>query len=179
MGNERFDKLTDRQKQCLRLVRTGFTTKEIAGQVGASPDAIDKAIKLAMARIGADRRQLAARMLAEYEAECGVQPLAPQSSDLSTAGSSGEMSRSPSLVTTPPTVAEDRAFFIPDLGPAHQLPHSEKRGAKEGGDLGGTVNRVLERVVQIAGVLLMVLALAGLLSVAYHRWEQAHHIRPR
>ena len=44
-----FDKLTDRQRACLRLVRDGFTTKEIAGRIQASPDAIDKTIKGAMA----------------------------------------------------------------------------------------------------------------------------------
>ncbi|MDH7639226.1 helix-turn-helix domain-containing protein [Sphingomonas oryzagri] len=179
MDSEHLDRLTDRQKQCLRLVRAGYVSKEIAVRIGASPDVVDKVIKLAMARIGAGNRREAARMLDDHEAGCAVRRSDVRSPDLPDDDGTGEMGPPPSPVATPPAVAEDRAIFVPDLGAAPRPAHSEMREAKERRSIRDTVNRVFQRVVQIAGILLMVLALAGLLSVAYHRWEDAHHIRPR
>jgi DNA-binding CsgD family transcriptional regulator len=85
MATDPLERLTDRQKACLRLVRDGRNTKEIAQALDASASAIDKSIKLAMAKIGVNRRSEAARLLAAHEADRGYQPLAPPSPDLSTA----------------------------------------------------------------------------------------------
>lgn len=85
MGKDPFVRLTDRQKACLRLVRDGRNTKEIAQALDASVSAIDKSIKLAMAKMGVNRRSEAARLLAAHEAATGYPPLDPPSPDLSTA----------------------------------------------------------------------------------------------
>ena len=172
-----FDKLTDRQRACLRLVRDGFTTKEIAGRINASPDAVDKSIKLAMAKLGVDRRAAAARMLEQHEEIGRVQPLDPQSSDLPEMVGYGNIEAPPRSETVSPTVQEDRVAFEPILGSRHvSSPSSE---GVEDRTLRHTLDKIFDRVVRIAGITLMILALSALVSIVIHRWEEAHDIRPR
>lgn len=169
------DKLTERQKACLRLVREGFTTKEIAGQLGTSPDAIDKSIKLAMAKLGVDRRGVAARMLYERERQTGYLQLGPQPPDLSAAPKSDEVAPSPRDEVMSPTVREERASFDATHSPMPLIAKDEE----EGGSLKRTIGKVLEWVTRAAGVILMIIALAyfGTVVARYH--EEAHHLRPR
>ena len=56
--------LTDRQRECLILVAQGYETKEIARQIGLSPDTVDMHIKNALKRLGVSSRREAARMVA-------------------------------------------------------------------------------------------------------------------
>lgn len=172
-----FDRLTDRQKACLRLVRDGFTTKEIAARIGASPDAIDKSIKLAMAKLGTDRRSVAARMLDRHEGVGWVQPLDPQLPDLPELGDPGDFGVPARSEAVSPTVREERIVFEPILGLGQASQPSSERGEKWG--LRQTLDRIFDRVVRIAGITFMVLALSMLVSIVIHRWEETHDIRPR
>lgn len=61
------DKLTDRQKDCLRLVAQGFTSKEIGRLLDLSPSTVDNHVTSAVQSLGAPNRGSAARALAEIE----------------------------------------------------------------------------------------------------------------
>lgn len=69
------DRLTERERQCLRLVHRGFTSKEIAGQLGISTDRVNKLTGSAKRKLGVSRRTIAARMLAEEEQPGSPEPL--------------------------------------------------------------------------------------------------------
>jgi DNA-binding CsgD family transcriptional regulator len=78
-----FERLTDAQRECLRLVFTHHSTKEMAVLLGISPSAVDKRIERAVQIIGASSRFAAARMLVESEASGGgVDRLTWQTSDV-------------------------------------------------------------------------------------------------
>jgi len=77
-----FARLTDRQRQCLRLVLGRRNSAEIAREMAASPTAIDKQIKKAMATLGVNSRFEAARLLAEHESGQGSTLWTPQKPDL-------------------------------------------------------------------------------------------------
>ncbi len=59
--------LTERQKECLRLVAASFQEKEIARELGIHHETVRKHIKGAMAKLGTNSRFVAARALAEHE----------------------------------------------------------------------------------------------------------------
>lgn len=61
------DELTDGQRECLRLVLSHHSSKEIAAQLGVSPSAVDKRIERAVQTLGAGSRFAAARRLAAGE----------------------------------------------------------------------------------------------------------------
>jgi DNA-binding CsgD family transcriptional regulator len=61
------DKLSEGQKDCLRLVLQLKQTKEIARELGISPDTVKQRIGIAMRTLGADSRVQAARMLETEE----------------------------------------------------------------------------------------------------------------
>jgi len=65
------EKLTERQRACLRLVGEGYVTKEIARRLEISDLRAGKDIDAAMRKLGVSRRIDAARLLAEHE-ERGV-----------------------------------------------------------------------------------------------------------
>src|SRR3954471_9535190 len=67
MNSDRIERLTDKQRECLRLVYRHMETKEIARVLGLSPDGVTQRIKTAMRTLSVDRRRDAARILAEAE----------------------------------------------------------------------------------------------------------------
>ncbi len=67
MGDDRFDKLTDRQRECLRLVHSGHEVKEIARALGIGPSAVVERLRAARKTLGVDSSRQAARMLAQEE----------------------------------------------------------------------------------------------------------------
>ena len=77
MNNERFDRLTNRQREYLRQVFQHRNSQEIAFAAGVSARAVDKQLQLAKDTIGATSRFEAARLFAEYEA--GVEGFYPAS----------------------------------------------------------------------------------------------------
>lgn len=61
-------RLTERQKDCLRLVARGYRSKEIGRLLGISYTTVDNHVRLALEIMGASDRGEAARALAAYEA---------------------------------------------------------------------------------------------------------------
>jgi DNA-binding CsgD family transcriptional regulator len=59
--------LSEGQKNCLRLVAKGMSSKEIAKVIGLTPQTVDTYLKAALARTGAPNRREAARMLVTWE----------------------------------------------------------------------------------------------------------------
>lgn len=87
--------LSDKQRQCLRLVGRGMSSKEIAIETGLTPLTVDTYLKAAISKLGVSNRREAARMFAEMEASRGLgspSPMVaaslpePQSRDATAAG---------------------------------------------------------------------------------------------
>jgi len=85
MNQARLDRLTDKQRECLRLVYAHMSSKEIAPLLGVEPGTVDQYIKAAMRILGTSDRRAAARMLAEHEDRI-VQPLVYQPLDIAVGG---------------------------------------------------------------------------------------------
>jgi DNA-binding CsgD family transcriptional regulator len=64
---EQFQELTDKQKECLRLVSHNYSSKEIGRKLGVSPYAVDQRLRIATRNLGVDSRFEAARLLAATE----------------------------------------------------------------------------------------------------------------
>jgi DNA-binding CsgD family transcriptional regulator len=58
-------RLSERQKQCLELVASGHTSKQIARQLNLSPSTVDNHLNAALERLGVDSRALAARIFVQ------------------------------------------------------------------------------------------------------------------
>jgi DNA-binding CsgD family transcriptional regulator len=67
MTEHAFERLTEKQKECLRLVLRRNSSKEIALELGISPHTVDARLKGALKALNTASRFEAARMLAEYE----------------------------------------------------------------------------------------------------------------
>ncbi len=67
-------RLSEGQRDCLRMVYRHMETKEIARVLGISPDGVTQRIKTAMRILGVDRRRDAALILAQHE---GTEPYPP------------------------------------------------------------------------------------------------------
>ena len=67
-------RLSEGQRECLRMVYRHMETKEIARTLGLSPDGVTQRIKTAMRILGVNRRRDAALLLAQYE---GTKPYPP------------------------------------------------------------------------------------------------------
>jgi len=57
------DRLTERQKQCLRLVGQGYTSKQISPLLGISPATIDNHVRAALEILQVETRAEAARLV--------------------------------------------------------------------------------------------------------------------
>jgi len=69
------ERLSERQKDCLRLVARGYTSKEIGRQIGISPATVDNHVRAALDNLRVESRAEAARILTAAEAD---QPLTSQ-----------------------------------------------------------------------------------------------------
>jgi len=79
-------RLSDGQRQCLRMVLRHMSSKEIARALDISPHTVDQRLRLAMTIVGASNRIEAARRLAAAEGEAPpYQPLTYQSSPIARA----------------------------------------------------------------------------------------------
>src|SRR6187402_3853669 len=72
-------RLTDNEKECLRRRLRQQTAKEMALELGVSPHAVEKRLKMARTKLGLSSSLEAARLLAEAE---GYQQTGPHASDL-------------------------------------------------------------------------------------------------
>jgi DNA-binding CsgD family transcriptional regulator len=82
MARSALDQLTEAQRECLRLVHTHHSSKEIAGIVGVSPSAVDKRIERAVQQLGVGSRFAAARMLVANEGHGTYEPTTSDAFDL-------------------------------------------------------------------------------------------------
>ena len=80
-------RLTTNERECLRRRLLPQTAKEMAAELGISPHAVEKRLKMARAKLGVSSSLEAARLLAASE---GYQPLVPRPSDLSPGNGKGE-----------------------------------------------------------------------------------------
>lgn len=67
MDTAAIQRLTERQKECLRLVAQGYTSKEIGRNLDLSPSTVDNHILTAVQSMSANSRGEAARSLASLE----------------------------------------------------------------------------------------------------------------
>ena len=67
MGDNRFDLLTDGQKECLRLFHARWEVKDIARHIGRSPVTVHQRLATARQHLGVSRSVEAARLLFEHE----------------------------------------------------------------------------------------------------------------
>lgn len=67
LNSEAVQRLTERQKDCLRLVAQGYTSKEIGRALALSPSTVDNHILAAVQATGSLSRGNAARLLAQNE----------------------------------------------------------------------------------------------------------------
>jgi DNA-binding CsgD family transcriptional regulator len=79
MDVEAFSKLTDRQRDCLRLVMRHMQSKDIGRELGISPATVDNHFRTAIQTLGVNTRLEAARLFHEYEAGWASQRLTSQS----------------------------------------------------------------------------------------------------
>lgn len=68
------DRLTPRERECLRLVGELLQSKEIARRLGIAADTVDERVGSAMRKLGVSSRREAARLLASAEAAQGGLP---------------------------------------------------------------------------------------------------------
>lgn len=69
MELDSLDQLTPRERECLALVATGLTSKEIAPLLGIEPASVDVTLKRAARRTGISDRRRLARMMREQRPE--------------------------------------------------------------------------------------------------------------
>ncbi|MEI9850098.1 MAG: helix-turn-helix transcriptional regulator [Sphingomonas sp.] len=91
MVEDRIVRLTERQKDCLRLVAQGYTSKEIGRQLGLSYSTVDNHLLAAVQILELGGRAEAARCFAQYEQRLGQ-----------------ELPRQPAALVDPSTPADDR-----------------------------------------------------------------------
>ncbi len=78
MGYEAINKLTSRQRDCLRLVLHHKQSKEIGRELGISPMTVDNHFRSAIQTLGVSNRLEAARLLEAHELATSSQRLTSQ-----------------------------------------------------------------------------------------------------
>jgi DNA-binding CsgD family transcriptional regulator len=137
----RVDRLTDRQKDCLRLVGQGYTSKQIGPRLGISHVTVDNYIRTALELLQAESRAGAARILAAHELD---QPLIHQSPAL--------VGHPRSLSETMPSDTGRSLRFVPPLGGQRNTLPAE-----------GKVYAILKvAVLGLSGLFALTMAIAAL-----------------
>lgn len=149
------DQLTARERDCLRLVGRGMSSKEIALALGLSPLTVDGYLKEAVRTLGVSGRREAARVLASHEEPSPQAEIAPPQN---LGGEPGDLAETVhSGVPLPPKRSEaEPRFRIPFL-----------RQGKQINDLDP-----LNRLMWIVGLaLLMLIAVANFLNGLGALWR--------
>jgi DNA-binding CsgD family transcriptional regulator len=107
-GADRVSRLTPGQLDCLRLVDQHLSSKEIAVELGISPQTVDQRIRQALAILGVERRAQAARVVAQYSEP--YQRLIHQS----------------------PYIEGDAPSGHPEAAVSHQIRHADRAGEVRG-----------------------------------------------
>jgi DNA-binding CsgD family transcriptional regulator len=111
MENAAIQRLTERQKDCLRLVAQGYTSKEIGRALDLSPSTVDNHILTAVQSMSASSRGRAARSLTGLEAR---QKLPRESLALADTPHSGLMPVSAEASAL--TIGDRRFWSLPPIG---------------------------------------------------------------
>ena len=101
-------RLTDRQKDCLRLVGQGYTSKQIGPRLGITHVTVDNYIRKALELLQVENRAVAARLLVSHELD---QPLIYQSITLADA-----QTAAPDVMASETSVPVKPPRFVPPLG---------------------------------------------------------------
>ena len=150
-------RLTEGQRDVLRMVDRHLETKEIARALGISPDGVNQRIKTAMRTLGVSKRRDAALLLAEAEGRDPYQPLVHPPRDIAarsetaTFGPSTESGREHGP-TSIGAMREEQAAFqaLPQLQPRRlRLPLPNRGGRPD--DL-----NALQRLGWIFGMMLLI-----------------------
>lgn len=163
MSRTRIASLTDGQRAVLRMVNRHMETKEIARELGISPDGVNQRIKTAMRTLGVNKRRDAALMLAGAEEPAPYQPLVhpPRDivpgPDLATFGPSTESGQAPEPASIGAMREEQAAFAAgPQLRQKRFPWPLPVRGGRPG-DLNG-----LQRLGWIFGAMLLIALAFGI-----------------
>ena len=157
MSRGHVDKLSEGQREVLRRVNRHMETKEIARELGLSPDGVNQRIKAAMRMLGVNKRRDAALLLAETEGQAPYQPLVYPPRDIAPAGDPATFAPStengrdqgPQMIGA---MREDQAAFkaLPPLRPQRLRLPLPVRGGRPG-DL-----NALQRLGWIFGMMLII-----------------------
>jgi len=163
MNADRVKRLTDKQRECLRLVFRHMETKEIARELGLSPDGVTQRIKSAMKTLGVDRRRDAALILAEAEGLTAYPRQVYQPRDVASAPEPAMLAPSTEGAwqgsSSGAAMREEQAAFV--VAPQSRMPSlpSPTRGARPN-DVGWQM-----RLAWIAGIAIgIALAFGGLVG---------------
>ena len=166
--------LTDRERQCLRLVLTGRNSKEIAIQLGISPHTVDARLRSAIRTFGVSTRFQAARALAEAEGAAS-QPLISQPDAIASASHpidpmpvEGEDAQED--VASRSAVREDQARYAPSAPQGwrpfdFRVPLSGRKPRNDLTPLARVAIAIVLLVLVIAGVGFFVIAAEGLARI--------------
>lgn len=110
---DRLAKLTDGQKECLRLVYRHMSSKDIARELGISPHSVDARLRSAIRAMGVATRTDAALRLAAHEAGAPYQSPVYQSPHVAAAAASVMLG--PDNDTGPNTDEERDFYRLPDM----------------------------------------------------------------
>lgn len=134
--------LSEGQKNCLRLVAKGMSSKEIAKETGLTPQTVDTYVKASISRLGAANRREAARALVAWEQGAG-EPVAAREAER------------PQLVAEQSSAeALSRWLGLPPLGGReNDLSWAQK-----------TVQALQVAIVAAATLIAIALAMAGMLK---------------
>jgi DNA-binding CsgD family transcriptional regulator len=178
MERKHADGLTERQKECLLLVYSHHTITEIAGKLGLSVEGVNYHLGGARKALGASSSAQAARLL------YGGLPPTDYISHVAASNAVGATTQSDSFGTSPDQqasplmVREDRAIFQPTL---EQFDQSEPSlETMQGWERPASIlGRIANRTSQIAGIVLMLLALTYAVTIWVRWYEANHHITPK
>ncbi|MET3723459.1 helix-turn-helix domain-containing protein [Sphingomonas trueperi] len=118
--------LTKRQVECLGWVYRGYETKEIARELGLSPETVDMHIKNATQRLGVPSRKVAARLI--HGGTNIPQSLVPPSPGISAGSTTSDAEASAALGgAAPPDLVEVLGLPFPTEGaPINHLTSSQR-----------------------------------------------------
>lgn len=110
--------LSEQQIICLSWVEKGFSSKDIAQEMGISPATVDTYLKVAMQRLGTNRRREAARIYRLTVGEQGLpQKLGSQSTDLVEDASIASMEGpAETAIPEPNATGSTNNGWLPSLG---------------------------------------------------------------
>jgi DNA-binding CsgD family transcriptional regulator len=136
MDADRLARLTEKQRECLRLVSRHKSSKMIAPLLGITPEAVDQRLKTAVRLLGVASRYEAALLLAEHEGDATYQRTVYDAPDLAASAVPGTVGASAG--DRGDRLEEERAAYEPPapIQPrSSRLPLPMERGRRNDLDL--------------------------------------------